>query len=324
MKKLLLLLFLGFLHQQAFSQIQHDATFASIEEIEAPADLTPDCSALLLQIKGDGMPLRGIKVLTKDQHPAYPYTSDEKGEMLIITGLEELELTLFPSSSEYLVATIRNIQLEKGKRYLLRVDLKKNEEIHHEDHPVVKKPVIYLYPLVSTALELKLEINGELTFSYPKYQNGWKCIAMPDGNIKIGEKTYPYLFWEGKLKSIDPNIQQSGFVVKSEDIVSFLEEKLKHIGLNDKEMTDFITFWAPQLEQNAYSYLHFSIGAEYEKNISKLALSVQPDAELHIHLFHAAVGKDFKVESQHLPKFQRKGFTLVEWGGGPIELSTEY
>ena len=38
-------------------------------------------------------------------------------------------------------------------------------------------------------------------------------------------------------------------------------------------------------------------------------------------MYHSPVGPDFKVESQELPTFERKGFTLVEWGGGPIELT---
>ena len=211
-------------------------------------------------------------------------------------------------------------KLTQRREDALKLDSIRHPERYYQRVEVLK-PIIYLYPTQPTDLTLALKVHGELTFSYPKYNNGWTCTAYPNGDIKIGEKTYPYLFWEGEASQIDPIIQKTGFVVKSEDIVSFLEEKLSYIGLNHKEMTDFITFWAPRLEQNAYNYLHFSIGEEYAKNIATLNLNVQPDAELHLHLFHAAVGPDFKVQSQELPQFERKGFTLVEWGGGPIQLN---
>ena len=57
--------------------------------------------------------------------------------------------------------------------------------------------------------------------------------------IFILNKTYPYLFWEA-----DSYIKQDmnkGFIVKSEDAENFLEEKLKILGLNNKEsITSFI------------------------------------------------------------------------------------
>ncbi len=36
-----------------------------------------------------------------------------------------------------------------------------------------------------------------------------------------------------------------------------LEEKLKFLGLNDKEITDFITFWLPVLLKNKLSLCTF-------------------------------------------------------------------
>ena len=73
--------------------------------------------------------------------------------------------------------------------------------------------------------------------------------------IFIINKTYPYLFWEA-----DSYIKQDmnkGFIVKSEDAENFLEEKLKILGLNDKESTEFITYWLPLLFKNKLSLCSF-------------------------------------------------------------------
>ena len=37
----------------------------------------------------------------------------------------------------------------------------------------------------------------------------------------------------------------------------FLEEKLALLGLTDKEAADFITFWAPQIRANEYTFVSF-------------------------------------------------------------------
>ena len=306
---------------------EYDDAVIEVKE-EPKSDVPKNRIYILLKITDINydIPVKKASIITSKKDTNSPYSSNEEGELEIITKKSNLKIDIIPQEEKYSKIQLAGLKLKKGKHYSIRVYLTPKQQITPkpiEEHPSVRKPVIYLYPSVPTELDIKLQIQGELTFSYPKYQEGWKCTALPNGDIKIGEKTYPYLFWEGKLNPIDPEIQESGFVVKSENIVSFLEEKLAHIGLNDKEMTDFITFWAPRLEQNAYSYLHFSIGEEYAKNIATLDLNTQPDAELHVNLFYAPVGPDFKVQSQELPTFERKGFTLVEWGGGPIELNND-
>lgn len=43
------------------------------------------------------------------------------------------------------------------------------------------KPVIYLYPESKTDVAVKLAYAGELTCTYPAYQDGWNVSASPDG-----------------------------------------------------------------------------------------------------------------------------------------------
>ena len=113
------------------------------------------------------------------------------------------------------------------------------------------KPIIYLYPEEETEVSVKLGKPENVTCSYPKYsEEGWKVIAKPNGeltDVNTGKKLYA-LYWEGQSKGIR-NIKE-GFVVKGEDTIKFLEEKLAKLGLNERESEEFIVYWLPKLEKN--------------------------------------------------------------------------
>ena len=58
----------------------------------------------------------------------------------------------------------------------------------------VKKPIIYLYPTEETELTVKLGKQENLLYTYPKYEEGWKIIAKPNGDLidcKTGRNLYP-------------------------------------------------------------------------------------------------------------------------------------
>lgn len=60
------------------------------------------------------------------------------------------------------------------------------------------KPVIYLYPEKETEVTVKFNYAGELTCTYPAYNDGWKVCASPDGTLTDADgQTYNYLYWEG-------------------------------------------------------------------------------------------------------------------------------
>ena len=123
----------------------------------------------------------------------------------------------------------------------------------------VDKPVIYLYPEKEMTIKVHIDINKEklkfLTL-YPKFNeenNTWNVDAKPNGDIKIKDKIYPYLFWEAQSYPLVDTTE--GFIVTDENAESFLEEKLKILGLNEIESTDFITHWLPVLLKNKILYV---------------------------------------------------------------------
>ena len=179
------------------------------------------------------------------------------------------------------------------------------------------KPVIYLYP--EESMDVSVQLNFEkrvFTTIYPKFngKNTWNVHAEPNGDIIIKGRKYPYLFWEAK--SYAEQDLNEGFIVKDSDAQNFLEEKLSILGLNDKEKTDFITFWLPILLRNKLSLCSFQ-GQKYLNTI-KLNITPKPDSLIRIFLSIKKLDSPINIKEQNLKSVERKGFTVVEWGGSIV------
>ena len=185
-------------------------------------------------------------------------------------------------------------------------------------NPETAKPVIYLYPEQETKVNVQLTFNGTLISTYPTLPpEGWTVTAQPDGTLTDEEgRSYRYLFWEG-VADVDWK-QDSGFLVKAEDAREFLEQSLTQLGLNELEQNDFITYWLPKLEKNGESFVTFA--AEQYTDNAILTVTPQPDSVLRVQMLISKVDDSNraafqKLLEQELPRFEREGFVLVEWGG---------
>ena len=189
-------------------------------------------------------------------------------------------------------------------------------------NPETAKPVIYLYPEQETKVNVQLTFNGTLTSTYPTLPpEGWTVTAQPDGTLTDEEgRSYRYLFWEG-VADVDWK-QDSGFLVKAEDAREFLEQSLTQLGLNELEQNDFITYWLPKLEKNGESFVTFA--AEQYTDNAVLTVTPQPDSVLRVQMLISKVDDSNraafqKLPEQELPRFEREGFVLVEWGGTDLD-----
>jgi hypothetical protein len=107
-------------------------------------------------------------------------------------------------------------------------------------------------------------------------------------------------------------------VIKTDSVISYLENSLAAMGMNATEQTDFITFWAPQMIQHEYVLVQFLTGALYDEKISTMQITPTPDALLRVFMLWQPVASStisLKVIPQKFEKFDRSGFTVVEWGG---------
>ena len=178
------------------------------------------------------------------------------------------------------------------------------------------KPVIYLYPEYEMEVSVNLNLNGELTCTYPEYNEGWRVNAMPDGTL-IGEKgmEYNYLYWEGTM---DAEFDFSeGFCVKGEDTAEFLEKALKDLGLNRKEAKEFIVYWLPLMQENPYNVIAFQ--TEVYTEGAKLMVSPAPDTIIRVFMAYKASDGFVEIKEQELTGCERNGFTVVEWGGTEVK-----
>ena len=188
-----------------------------------------------------------------------------------------------------------------------------------EDNPmagiVAYKPVIYLYPTEEKNILVKLFLDGEITCTYPKLNDCWDVTAATDGTLtdKKG-KHYNYLFWEGIMYR--PMDFSTGFCVAGKDVEEFLQDKLSYMGMNEKEINDFMVYWLPQMQDNSYNIISF----QKQNYVETAVLDVTPAPDTSIRVFMAWKKSADKVDikPQQLDKIERKGFTLVEWGGGEV------
>ena len=174
------------------------------------------------------------------------------------------------------------------------------------------KPVIYLYPEKEQEVNVKLDLDGKFTFTYPEYNNGWNVTAKPDGTIISDGKEYSYLFWEGLMPTFKPDFKE-GFVIKGSESAEFLRETLSQMGLTPKEYNEFIVYWAPKLQENEYNKIYFAEDDYTDK--AKLEINPKPDSILRVFMVYEKADENTVLPKQEIKPFERKGFTVVEWGG---------
>lgn len=184
--------------------------------------------------------------------------------------------------------------------------------LQRDSGEVDEKPVIYLYSEEETEVTVRLDLDGELTAAWPAYEDGWRVTARPDGTLYDGAgNEYGYLFWEG-ISDTDWDFSQ-GFCVAGKDTGTFLREVLAEMGLTPREYNDFITYWMPRMQENAYDLIAFQ-GAAYEES-ARLEIDPAPDSVLRVFMAWWPLERPVEIEPQTFTPFVREGFTVVEWGG---------
>lgn len=186
------------------------------------------------------------------------------------------------------------------------------------------KPVIYLYPEEKTQVEVKLDVNGTLAFTYPPYENGWNVTAHPDGTIESNGKEYNYLFWDAVSDVVLVDEWNKGFVVVRDSLTTFFEYALTQMNLTAAEQQDFITYWVPRMMKNGKNYIHFSFNDRIDL-LAPMHITPAPETVFRVYItWHAwsYSAKDLPIP-QILPKCERTGFTVIEWGGSEFAVKAE-
>ena len=179
-----------------------------------------------------------------------------------------------------------------------------------------EKPVIYLYPEQPTEVTVTLDLDGVLTSTYPTYGDGWQVTAYPDGTLTDESgRDYYCLFWEG-LQNADYDLTR-GFSVAGQDTQAFLEDALAQLGLDEREANEFIIYWLPRMEHNAYNLITFQTDRYTDGAV--LHVSPAPDTLIRVFMAWMPLDAPVDIEPQELTAPARDGFTVVEWGGAELQ-----
>jgi len=315
----LLLLFVTILSFNTFSEIDREwMPRVSLISSEIDSSLVEGESQYIFEFnnlqKGEG----GIKIIFSIDSVTHNGNLDQNNK-LYIKSTPGAHIFQFFYNDEY---------EEVYSDSLLILDQHKNTyRVHFQSSrtPVIlKKPVIYLYPDKPTNFTVNVKPVGELIFTYPKYSDSWTGNASPNGDLTIDGNTYSYLFWEAN-QALNVNFidTKKGAIVKGNESLMFLENQLEKFGFNSKEKADFITFWAPQLQQNEFNYIHFVINSGADE-FAELTITPKPDAVFRFYMLFSEVDNpsNFKtIEPQVFDTITRSGFTVFEWGGSKIKLN---
>ena len=193
------------------------------------------------------------------------------------------------------------------------------DSVNNSKPGVAYKPIIYLYPTQTTDISVKLLKSENITASYPTYKDGWEVTANPKGDLvdkETGRNLYS-LYYEG-INEIDFQVEEEGFVVKGEEIVDFLEEKLSILGLTEREAEEMIVYWLPILEANEYNYIRFATNEEINANMP-LEINPQPDTIIRVLMIFKKLDNPIDVKEQILQTPTREGYVVVEWGGTELK-----
>lgn len=280
---------------------------------------------------------------------SYDYTYIDRSIMLydvfaefgnnFLQNIDKYEISLNEDNDDYIIESNLNSYNDakyyiNKKTYLIDKIITENrtnkfsytsdnilipDDIDTDGYPItVDKPIIYIYPDKKINVNVKLGHSDLLTVSYPQYNNGWNVIASPNGNLKdvISNKNYYGLYYEAKNHKT--SMKKDGFIIEGKDTISFLEEKLDILGLNEREINEFIIYWLPKLENNKYNYIRFETLEEIESYMP-IEITPKPDTVIRIIMDYKPLKERIQVEEQKLTPQKRVGYSVVEWGGSEIK-----
>lgn len=225
----------------------------------------------------------------------------------------------------YLNSTFReiitdSISIEPGFHTIIRLNFKSTTVQH-----MVKKPVIYLYPVEKMEISINIEPNGEMLYTWPKYEGSWIVSADTNGKIMHKNQVYNYLFWEAKSSFTIQDFKSiKNFYVHRDNLENYIESVLDDFGLTSTEKADFITYWLPEMLQSSHTWfdLRFVFNEDCEL-FAKMGVIPKPENIARIYLVWKGLSVVPDVETDMdvspVPKVERNGFTVVEWGG--VELN---
>lgn len=198
----------------------------------------------------------------------------------------------------------------QGMQFSFEVNTAENEyhDIIFLEPMQADAPNIYLYPETTSEISLSVSFpnGGNVFLSDPEYGEGWTVTADPSGYIN---DTVPYLFYEAMVNG--PFTFDEGWIIDESNLAEELTSLLQSRGFRGREITDFLQFWIPVLE-NAAPF--FAVYPQNAQSLIEHHVTPEPESILRELWIIRSLDAPISISEPKPIEFERHGFTLVEWG----------
>lgn len=184
--------------------------------------------------------------------------------------------------------------------------------------------MIYLYSKEKKEVKITINKVDIIIQSYPEYMNGWTVNTL-DGCYNIldveSDKKLSALYYDTLLLEIPRNFITHGYNVERDDILEFLDSKLKTLGLNHYERNQFIVNWVKVLMENDYTHIYFETDQEVISRITTgIEVVPKPDKLYQIRLLFEPCDRDDTYTEQKLDMLDRSGFTVIDINANTVDI----
>ena len=131
-------------------------------------------------------------------------------------------------------------------------------------------------------------------------------------NVINNHKDYSYLFYESETQPFFFG-NSEGWLIEADERAERYTEILKEYGFNDKEIADFVEFWAEKLPEGV-DYMMYPNVTEVIDKAMPVSFSTEPDSIFRIWFTFEPYDGQIVPEPE-IDEIARDGFTVVEWGG---------
>ncbi len=110
---------------------------------------------------------------------------------------------------------------------------------------------------------------------------------------------------------------EEGFLVPAGKRDEVFRRVLADYGFNEQETADFIEYWSDYLKGGT-DYLMYPMLTDGVDAAMPVSFSVNPDSITRIW-FGFAHHDESEIKKPEITPIERKGFTVVEWGGAVLD-----
>ena len=184
--------------------------------------------------------------------------------------------------------------------------------------------MIYLYSKEKKEVKINLNKPDIVTQSYPEYADGWTINTL-DGCYNIldvdSDKKLSALYYDTLLLEIPTKFITHGYNVERDDVLEFLDNKLKVLGLNHYERNQFIINWVKVLMNNDYTHIYFETDQEVISRITtSLNILPKPDRVYQIRVLFEPCNMEDTYKEQKLDIIDRNGFTVIDINANTVDI----